>query len=62
MQQWINLHDDLICHLKETKDSCSGKTCSIAHSDNEADYKVAGFRVRGKDTTGLETVQRSLRL
>lgn len=57
MQHLINLHVNLICHLKETKHSLSGKTCSIACSDNEAEYKVAGFRVRGKDTTGLETVQ-----
>lgn len=59
IKQFINLHDNLIYHLKETKDSLSGKACSIARSDGKAEYKVAGFRVRGKDTTGLETEKES---
>lgn len=47
MQQLIHLHNNLICHLKKTKDSLSGITCRIACSDNEAEYMSAGFRVRG---------------
>lgn len=54
IKRLIDLHDNLICYLK-TKDSSSDKTCSTARLGNEAEHKVAGVKVRGNDTAGLET-------
>lgn len=57
MQQLINLHIKMICHLKINKQVYLVKhLANIVCSNEEAECKFACVGVWRKDTTGLENV------